>query len=269
MPKNYTERSLIQFQKEFSDDEACVKHLIDQRWPDGFLCPRCGYRDSWYLYKRRLFDCKVCRHQTSVTAGTVFHGTRMPLIKWYWMIYHMAIDKVGVSVAEMQRFLDIGQYRTAWLMAHKIRKAMADRDTGYGVAGLVEMDERELFDRIVKVCIQQKPSHRTSSYPRADRSTLRLGANGIGVFEKTPETGKKAKPPQKHLPTFSDLLNLISAGASPQDIRDDIIRVIGNMAADGFDAHQIKKIFNDRAFPTLSGKKNWTVSEIKKLLRYL
>jgi hypothetical protein len=87
------------------------------------------------------FDCKLCRCQTSVTAGTIFHGTRTPLVKWYWMIYHMAMDKVGVSVAEMQRLLDIRQYRTAWLMAHKIRKAMADRDAGYDLAGLVEMDD--------------------------------------------------------------------------------------------------------------------------------
>lgn len=141
MPKKYKERSLIQFQKDFPNDESCATHLASQRWPDGFYCPRCGHGKFWYLEKRRLFDCKDCRYQTSVTAGTVFHGTRTPLIKWYWMIYHMAMDKVGVSVAEMQRLLDIGQYRTAWLMAHKIRKAMADRDAGYRLAGLVEMDE--------------------------------------------------------------------------------------------------------------------------------
>jgi transposase-like protein len=141
MPKKYTARGLIEFQKEFPNDEACAKHLAEQRWPGGFICSQCGHKEAWYLRKRQLFDCKVCRCQTSVTAGTVFHGTRTPLIKWYWMVYHMAMDKVGVSIAEMQRLLDISQYRTAWLMAHKIRKAMADRDAGYSLAGLVEMDE--------------------------------------------------------------------------------------------------------------------------------
>jgi len=141
MPKKYKERSLIEFQKEFPNNEACAKHLAEQRWPNGFLCPQCGHTEAWYLSPRHLFDCKRCRFQTSVTAGTIFHGTRTPLVKWYWMIYHMAMGKVGVSIAEIQRLLDIRQYRTAWLMAHKIRKAMADRDAGYSLAGLVEMDD--------------------------------------------------------------------------------------------------------------------------------
>ena len=106
MPKNYKERSLIEFQKEFPNDEACAKHIAGQRWPNGFVCPQCGHTKAWYLSKRHLFDCKNCRFQTSTIAGTIFHGTRTPLVKWYWMIYHMAMDKVGVSVAEMQRLLD-------------------------------------------------------------------------------------------------------------------------------------------------------------------
>ena len=141
MSRKYYEYSLIEFQKKFSSNEACEKHIVEQRWQNGFVCPQCGHDESWYLHKRKLFDCKNCRFQTSLTAGTIFHGTKVPLVKWYWLIYHMAMDKVGVSIAEMQRILDIGQYRTAWLMAHKIRKAMADRDARYELAGLVEMDE--------------------------------------------------------------------------------------------------------------------------------
>jgi len=84
---------------------------------------------------------KHARRQTSVTAGTIFHKSRVSLLKWYWLIYHMATDKVGVSVSQMQRMLDIRDYKTVWLMAHKVRKGMADRDAGYHLAGLVEMDE--------------------------------------------------------------------------------------------------------------------------------
>jgi transposase-like protein len=141
MPKKYKELSLIEFQKAFPNNEACAKHLAEQRWSNGYNCPQCGHADAWYLSKRNLFDCKNCRFQTSVTAGTIFHGTRTPLVKWYWLLYHMAMSKVGVSIAEMQRLLDIKQYRTTWLMAHKIRKAMADRDARYSLAGLVEMDD--------------------------------------------------------------------------------------------------------------------------------
>lgn len=141
MPKKYKELSLIEFQKAFPDNEACAKHLAEQRWSNGFNCPQCGHAEAWYLSKRNLLDCKNCRFQTSVTAGTIFHGTKTPLVKWYWLLYHMAMSKVGVSVAEMQRLLDIKHYRTTWLMAHKIRKAMADRDARYSLAGLVEMDD--------------------------------------------------------------------------------------------------------------------------------
>ena len=141
MSKKYQQYSLIEFQKAFPDDEACNKHLTQQRWPRGFVCSKCGHPDAWYLTRRKLFDCKSCRFQTSLIAGTIFEGTRTPLIKWYWLLYHMAMDKVGVSISEMQRILEISQYRTAWLMAHKVRKAMADRDARYGLAGLIEMDE--------------------------------------------------------------------------------------------------------------------------------
>lgn len=141
MAKKYAEYSLIVFQKTFFSDEVCEQHLVEQRWKSGFICPQCGHNEAWYLKNRKLFDCKNCRFQTSLTAGTIFHGTRISLVKWYWLLYHMAMDKVGVSIAEMQRILEIGQYKTAWLMAHKVRKAMADRDAGYSLAGLIEMDE--------------------------------------------------------------------------------------------------------------------------------
>ena len=141
MTKKYQGRSLITFQREFSAEEACQKHLLSLRWPDGFVCPHCGHTAYWMITTRGILTCRKCRHQTSVTAGTVFHKTRTPLLKWYWLLYHMAMAKVGVSVAQVQRMLDIRDYKTAWLMAHKVRKAMTDRDAKYSLAGLVEMDE--------------------------------------------------------------------------------------------------------------------------------
>jgi hypothetical protein len=141
MTKRYKERSLLDFQKEFSTEETCAQHLREIRWPAGFRCPRCGHSAAWFISTRNILDCKSCRAKISLTAGTIFHKTRTPLVKWYWLIYHMAMDKVGVSISEMQRVLQITDYKTAWLMAHKIRKAMADRDAGYSLAGLIEMDD--------------------------------------------------------------------------------------------------------------------------------
>ena len=71
MPRNYSELSLIDFQKSFFDDESCAKHLAEQRWPDGFVCPKCGQKGAWYLAKRRLFDCKNCRHQSSSYSAEI------------------------------------------------------------------------------------------------------------------------------------------------------------------------------------------------------
>lgn len=139
--RHYQERGLLEFQSAFCSEDACLAHLRQMRWPDGFACPRCGHREAWLIHTRRLMDCKNCRAKTSVTAGTIFHKTRMPLLKWYWLVYRMATDKVGTSVAEMQRVLAIKDYKTAWLMGHKVRKAMSDRDARYTLAGLVEMDD--------------------------------------------------------------------------------------------------------------------------------
>ena len=141
MTGQYKERSLLEFQKAFSTEEDCIHHLIEMRWPDGFVCPRCRYTEARFFRPRKVFDCKKCRTEVSLTAGTIFQKTRTPLIKWYWIIYHMAMDKVGVSIAEMQRILDIRDYKTAWLMAHKVRKAMEERDSRYSLAGLVEIDD--------------------------------------------------------------------------------------------------------------------------------
>ncbi len=78
MARGYAERSLIEFQRTFASEEACAEHLARHRWPEGFVCPQCGHRIGWYLPRRHLFDCRRCRHQTSLTAGTVFHKTRTP-----------------------------------------------------------------------------------------------------------------------------------------------------------------------------------------------
>jgi len=141
MAKKYRERGLLEFQREFSTEEACVQHLREMRWPNGFRCSRCNHTEAWFIRTRNILDCKSCRAKISLTTGTIFHKTRTPLVKWYWLIYHMAMAKVGVSISEMQRILEIRDYKTAWLMAHKVRKAMADRDAMYSLAGLVEMDE--------------------------------------------------------------------------------------------------------------------------------
>lgn len=133
--------SLLEFQEMFSTEEACREHLFQLRWPEGFNCPRCGCEKYSWHSTRHLCQCAACKYQASVTAGTIFHKTRTPIRKWFWMIFMLSGQKSGVSMLGLQRLLEIKSYKTAWTMGHKIRKAMADRDALYKLGGVVEMDD--------------------------------------------------------------------------------------------------------------------------------
>jgi transposase-like protein len=136
-----TPMSLIEFQQKFATEEACQQHLFRIRWPNGYRCPRCGHDQASFHSTRHLYQCKACKYQVSLTAGTIFHKTRTPLKKWFWMIFLMGRQKSGVSMLSLQRMLEIGSYKTVWAMGHKIRKAMAERDAQYKLAGLIEVDD--------------------------------------------------------------------------------------------------------------------------------
>ena len=133
--------SLLEFQRKFSTEKACQEHLFRLRWPQGYKCPRCQHDQAYFHRTRQLYQCKACGYQASLTAGTIFHKTRTPITKWFWMIFLMGRQKSGVSMLSLQRMLEIKSYKTVWVMGHKIRKAMADRDAYYKLAGLIEMDD--------------------------------------------------------------------------------------------------------------------------------
>ena len=132
--------TVIEFRSHFGDEVQCGQHLTAQRWPNGFVCPRCGGGSRGYMASRQVHECAACGYQCSVTAGTIFHKTRTPLTAWFWAIYRMSQDKKGISALQLSKEIGVS-YPTAWLMQHKIRKAMADRDQGYQLGGLIEVDE--------------------------------------------------------------------------------------------------------------------------------
>ncbi len=131
------------FHERFGDDQACLEHLKLVRWGgnlERFECPDCGHQRGWWLPQRRLVECTHCHKQTSVTAGTMFHRIRTPLWKWFWAIYQMAQDKKGIAAMELAKQIGVC-YTTAWLILHKLRRAMRDRTQRYTLQGLVEVDE--------------------------------------------------------------------------------------------------------------------------------
>ena len=136
--------SLIAFQRMFPDDHACAAWLASVRWPEGFVCPRCGHDHGWALgAKAHTFECARCHRQTSVTAGTLLHGSKLDLTVWFWAAYLMATHSNGISALQLQKQLGIGSYRSAWLLAAKLRRAMVDPERA-PLSGLVEVDETAL-----------------------------------------------------------------------------------------------------------------------------
>ena len=114
------------FQARFGTETQCLAYLAELRWPDGFQCPECGGAEAWQLKARpRVWECRGCGAQISVTAGTVFHHSRTPLPKWFLGAYLMGRDKRGASAMLLQRELGIS-YQTAWTMAKKLRHGIGD-----------------------------------------------------------------------------------------------------------------------------------------------
>ena len=155
-------RTVAEFQTRFADEAACRDYLVASRWPDGYRCPRCGHEQAFELPRRLLWQCKSCRHQTSITAGTVLHRTRTSLRDWFWAAYLVTTPTPGMSALQLQRQLGIPRYETAWTMLHKLRRAML-RPQREPLKEKVEVDEtyignqeglrggRELGDRALVV----------------------------------------------------------------------------------------------------------------------
>ncbi|MFY9531785.1 MAG: IS1595 family transposase [Candidatus Acidiferrales bacterium] len=117
-------KTLPEFQIKFATEEACQQYLAACRWPEEFVCPRCGNRRAYELVKLRRWQCTSCRHQVSLTAGTILHNTKTPLTVWFWAAYLMTTDKRGISALLLQHQLGLRRYETAWMMLHKFRRAM-------------------------------------------------------------------------------------------------------------------------------------------------
>ena len=128
------------FREAFGAEEQCRSALSRLRWPDGFVCPACGHRGHCVLAGRSLYQCYRCKKQTSSTAGTIFHATKLPLTLWFAAVHLIVTAKNGISSVELGRRLGVKQ-PTAWTMKHKIMAVMARREADTPLSGRVEMDD--------------------------------------------------------------------------------------------------------------------------------
>lgn len=128
-----------QFIAKFATEKDCYDYISSLRWPDGFICPRCHCGRSWKT-KRSLIVCTECAYQTSITAGTIFQGTRKPLRLWFHVMWWVMSQKTGASAKNLQHTMGFRRYETAWTWLHKLRRAMI-RPGREQLKGTVEVDE--------------------------------------------------------------------------------------------------------------------------------
>ena len=133
------EINLVSLIERFHDEDACRKYMEGLRWPDGVRCPRCGSDKLSRIKKRDQFDCDSCRYQFSVTAGTIFHDTHLPLWKWFLAVYLIVESKKGISANQLKRTIGVS-YKTAWYLCHRIRAALKEVDAQL-LKGIIETDE--------------------------------------------------------------------------------------------------------------------------------
>jgi transposase-like protein len=134
------ELSLREYMERFSSEEKCAEYLIEKKWPQGFRCPKCGSKNAYYIKTRKKYQCKECKHQTSITAHTIMHRSHLPLTTWFTAIYFVACDKRGISAVSLAGKVDVC-YETAWYMLVRIRKAMDMKEHEYMLEGTMEMDD--------------------------------------------------------------------------------------------------------------------------------
>ena len=131
--------NLMKLVEQFSSEDRCRQYLEDVRWPEGVQCPRCASESVSHISTRDQYDCNKCRYRFSVTSGTIFHDSHLPLAKWLIAVYLMIEAKKGISANQLKRTIDVS-YKTAWYLCHRIRKAMTGAYP-FPLKGIVQIDE--------------------------------------------------------------------------------------------------------------------------------
>jgi transposase-like protein len=143
-------KNIIQFQKDFelheflekyATEEQCWQTLFALRWPTGYVCPECGNTTGSQLKQRPVYQCHKCHHQTSLTAGTIFHGTKLPLKNWFLAIYLLTQHKKSTSALQLSREIGVN-YNTAWKIKHKLIQVMMERERKKTLNVRIEQDAR-------------------------------------------------------------------------------------------------------------------------------
>ena len=224
----------IEFQDWFATEDSCTAYLEHMRWPKGFCCPSCGAIDVPTRATRGRLICRSCRHQSSVTAGTIFDKTRTPLRVWFAAAWYITNQKQGVSALGLQRVLGLNSYQTAWTMLHRFRRAMVrpDRDL---LSGTVEVDE-------VFLALSRRDARnpRPPGSKAHNRSHLVAVAVAIEVLE--PKGFGRIRLQRIAAPTIDAIVPFVQANIAPgSTVRTDGSAIYATLKDNGFkhDPHVI------------------------------
>lgn len=137
--------SMVEFLAQYGTEAKCRKALYRARWPKGFRCPACDRRGHTRFRREGqvYYQCRRCRHQTTLLSGTLFEATKLPLRTWFLGLYLLVSTKTNLAALELQRHLGVS-YRTAWRLKHKVMAAMAEREQSRRLDGLVQIDDAYL-----------------------------------------------------------------------------------------------------------------------------
>jgi transposase-like protein len=138
-PECKFDMNLVKLVEHFNSEDKCRDYLAELRWPKGVECPRCKSKSISKLKEQPKYDCNACRYQFTVTAGSIFHDTHLPLWKWFLAVYLVCESKKGMSANQLKRTLAVS-YKTAWYLCHRIRAAMNEAQPKL-LNGTVEVDE--------------------------------------------------------------------------------------------------------------------------------
>ena len=218
--------SLPQFLEKFGTEEKCREHLFNERFGNGFVCPKCGHEHGYKISTRNSMKCADCEYQVSATAGTIFHGTKTSLLRWYLAIYLITIDKRGISAMGLQREIGV-TYKTAWYMNKRIREAMKIADDKYLLEDNVVIDEAYFSG------VKQPKKGRTKAKKRG-RGTNK---NKVIVALSTDDSDR---PRYLKMKVVKNFRAVTIAKFAKENIEKG-----ANITTDGFSAYKSQKISKD------------------------
>jgi transposase-like protein len=188
-------RSLTEFQEAFPDEAGCAAFLFERRWQGGFVCPRCGGERVAALKSRaHTYECLDCGRQTSITAGSVMHRSKLPLTVWFWAAHLMSTHSNGMSARQLADQLGL-TYKTAWLLTQKLRRSMVDPDRE-PLEGVVEVDQAEI------------PFRAGDTFFDPGNSGKILIAGAVEVIDRDTGQAKPRRKKAKYLDTLSGRIRL-------------------------------------------------------------